>query len=74
MTSADSATTIRDMTEVDASAQEESLVEVRATVHLQRLQVGATALVDPNDPYVAELLEHRFLMPTGREAARSDGT
>lgn len=35
---------------------------VQATVHLPGLPVGATALVDPNDPYMATLLAGRLLV------------
>lgn len=41
---------------------------VRATVHLQGLQVGETALVDPKRPYIAELLDASFLVPVESSA------
>lgn len=42
---------------------EAELLPVRATVHLQGLAAGRTALVDPDDRYIAELLEAEFLVP-----------
>lgn len=46
----------------------------RATVHLQGLPVGATARVDPRDPYIAELLEATFLVPIAVEQTVAGGT
>lgn len=60
------------MTTVDSDHMNDSLIEVRATVHLTGLNVGQHALVDPDDPYIKECLDAELLVPaattrTGRE-------
>lgn len=42
-------------------------IVARATVHLQGLAVGAEALVDPADAYIAGLLESRLLVAVEEE-------
>lgn len=38
-------------------------VLVRATVSLQGLPVGSTAVVSPRDPYISDLIESKILVP-----------
>jgi hypothetical protein len=37
-------------------------IEARATVNLSGLRAGETALVDPSQPYIAELLRGGYLI------------
>lgn len=41
------------------------LIEVRATIHLAKLPLGATAMVDPKLPAIAEYLRAGYIVPTG---------
>jgi hypothetical protein len=41
------------------------LLRVRATIQLPGLGLGQFALVDPDDPYMRELLEGGFLVAEG---------
>lgn len=43
-------------------------IRVRATINLPRLRVGDHALVDPTDPYIAELLAGKYLVPEPEQA------
>lgn len=43
------------------------LIEVRATVNLSNLSVNQIAIVNPETPYIAMLLEHGYLVPTARK-------
>ncbi len=42
-------------------------VKVRATINLSGLGVGATAVVDPEAPYIAMCLEQGYLVRVGTE-------
>lgn len=43
--------------------QRQRLIEVRATVNLAGLRAGATALVDPSQPYIRDCLNGGYLVP-----------
>jgi hypothetical protein len=52
-------------------SQQQDLVYARASIHLPGLPLGQAALVDPSDPYIADALEHGYLVPeTAPEGAR----
>lgn len=51
------------MSEDELVEPEPQEILVRATVHLPDLPVGAEAYVDPRDPYMAQLLAGRLLVP-----------
>lgn len=42
----------------------QKLIEARATINLSGIRAGKTALVDPNDPYIARCIANGFLVPT----------
>lgn len=44
---------------------DDRLIEVRAAIHLPGLPVGAVALVDPDEPYVARCLAAGYVVPSG---------
>jgi hypothetical protein len=57
------------MVTTDKTPEVTPLVTVRATVNLNGLRAGATALVDPNQPYIADCLKTGYLVlePEGDE-------
>lgn len=47
----------------EGTAPEQRLIEVRATVNLAGLRAGATATVDPSQPYISDCLKGGYLVP-----------
>lgn len=53
-------------------------IKVRSTINLAGMRVGREARVDPDDPYIAQLIAARFLEPlnprdrTDKDAARDE--
>lgn len=41
----------------------QELVRARASIHLADLPLGHVALVDRFDPYIAEAIQHGYLVP-----------
>lgn len=47
----------------------EPTLAVTATINLRGLRAGENAIVDPHDPYIAELLSASYLIPNGSVVA-----